>query len=196
MQKSGRNNPCPSCGRQSDGDCRWSTDVIFCHQGSSHGPDQSLAVGDTVVINGAVWALVKRNGGFDGAADVLKPHREQNLSRSVRRVSLLNRRAKRSIAALALERFFDAFTKAWNVRDFHTLPPDQLETAFAAISHAATIGNELAITVDSIWREHHDLRDIHKERFNSCLNATKLMVADSAHFRQHYLGHPPTEAWG
>ena len=77
MKHSGNNNPCPSCGRKKDSDCRWTDDVIFCHCGSTHSPDQSLRIGDTIALNGARWALVKTNGGFNGAAFVFKPHKDK-----------------------------------------------------------------------------------------------------------------------
>jgi hypothetical protein len=28
---SGRNRPCPVCGRTKDPDCRWNDEVVFCH---------------------------------------------------------------------------------------------------------------------------------------------------------------------
>ena len=98
---------------------------IFCHCGSTNGPDQNLKVGDTINIDGAKWALVKTNGGFDGAAFVFKPHQEKGVG-PLRRVpdsrqELLTKQAKRSIASVSLERFFDAYRAAWDVKDLHSL---------------------------------------------------------------------------
>ena len=195
MQKSGRNNPCPSCGRVKDADCRWSDDVIFCHSGSSHGPDQTLRVGDTVIIDSKQWALIKRNGGFDGGAFVFKPHQERpdSVSTGINRQDILTKQAKRSIASVSLERFFNAYRRAWDVKDFHILNAHQLSEAIQAIEGAARIGRELSLSVNQIWQQHHDLRDLHKGAFEACLSSINAQVADLAHFRTHYLGECPAE---
>ena len=197
MKRSGRNNPCPSCGRISDADCRWTDDVIFCHQGSSHGPDQNLRIGDTIDIDGKPWALVKTNGGFDGAAYIFKPHQEKGVG-PLRRVpdsrqQLLTKQAKRSIASVSLERFFDAYRAAWDVKDLHSLNAYQLSEAIKTIENAARIGRDLSHNVDKIWREHHDLRDLYQGAFEACLGSINAQVADLAHHRTHYLGECPAE---
>ena len=197
MRSSGRNNPCPICGRTKDGDCRWTDDVIFCHCGSSHSPSQLLRIGDTIALNGAKWALIKTNGGFDGAAFVFKPHQDRSVGRR-RRVpdsplELSTKHAKRSIARVSLKRFFDAYRAAWDVKDFHTLNAHQLNEAINVIEGATRIGRELSRSVDSIWREHHDIRDLHKGAFEACLSSINAQVADLAHFRTHYLGECPAE---
>lgn len=196
MKHSGNNNPCPSCGRKKDSDCRWTDDVIFCHCGSTHSPDQSLRIGDTIALNGARWALVKTNGGFNGAAFVFKPHKDKFV-RS-RRVpdsprELSTKQAKRSIASVSLERFFNAYREAWYVKDFHTLNPNQLNEAIKVIEDAARIGRDLSRSVDSIWREHYDLRNLHKGAFEACLTSINAQVTDRAHHRIHYLGECPAE---
>ena len=197
MRSSGRNNPCPSCGRTKDGDCRWTDDVIFCHCGSSHSPSQSLRIGDTIALNGAKWALIKTNGGFDGAAFVFKPHQDKSVG-SRRRVresprELSTKQAKRSIASVSLERFFDTYRAAWDIKDFHTLNAHQLNEAIKVIEGAARIGRDLSRRVDKIWREHHDLRDLHKSAFEACLTSINAQVTDLAHFRTYYLGECPAE---
>ena len=74
------------CGRNTDGDCRWTDSVIFCHNGSTFQPPQHLRIGDVIDIAGEPWALVKTNAGFDGAAHCFKPHRERDkVSAIVRR---------------------------------------------------------------------------------------------------------------
>ena len=198
MQKSGRNNPCPVCGRTKDADCRWSDDVIFCHQGSSQGPDQSLRIGDTININGAQWALVKTNGGYDGAASVFKPHQERSkvADTRVNRDQILTKQAERSIAALALERFFDSFHRAWDSGDLQDLTPHQLQVHFNTAYETRKLAAELAPSVQKIWRKHPDLAALHKPRFEECIRLTAAIVEEAAHFRTHYLGESPTEAWG
>lgn len=189
MKSSGRNSPCPSCGRSKDGDCRWNDEVIFCHAGSTCGPDPSLRIGDTIDVDGQPWALVKTQAGYDGAAHVFKPHQDRHRSSpSISREELLSKRAKRSIAAVAIERFFTAFLNAWNVPDFHTLTPDELNDAITKIEGAHTIGLELSRSIQSIWREHHDLRDLHRDRFNAYIRNIKYQLNDLNHFRTHYLG--------
>jgi hypothetical protein len=74
VQASSRKSPCPFCGRTKDADCRWKADVILCHQGTSHKPPSDLRRGDVINIAGKSWALIRRDGGFDGAAAVFKPH--------------------------------------------------------------------------------------------------------------------------
>ena len=197
MNKSGRNNPCPVCGRVKDADCRWSDDVIFCHQGSSHGPDPSLVIGNTIDIDGIKWALVKTGSGYDNQAHVFRPHQEKGVT-PLRRVSdsrqeLLTKQAKRSIASVSIERFFDAYRTAWDVKDFHILNAHQLKEAITAIEGAARIGRQLSRNVDQIWREHHDLRDLHKGAFDALLTNINAQVTDLAHFRTHYLGESPAE---
>ena len=185
------------CGRTKDGDCRWTDDVIFCHCGSSHSPNQSLRIGDTIALNGEKWALIKTNGGFDGAAFVFKPHQDRSFGRR-RRVpdsplELSTKQAKRSIANVSLKRFFDAFREAWDVKDLHSLNGHQLSEVIRAIETAARIGRELNLTVNQIWQQHHDLKDLHKGAFEACLSSINAQVSDLAHFRTYYLGESPAE---
>ena len=52
-QRSGRNSPCPACGRTKDPDCRWRPgEVILCHTGLDEVP------GAVVTIDGAEWAVI------------------------------------------------------------------------------------------------------------------------------------------
>ena len=108
-------------------------------------------------------------------------------------LELSTKQAKRSIASVSLERFFDAYRAAWDVKDFHTLNANQLNEAIKVIEGAARIGRDLSHSVDSIWREHHDLRDLHKGAFEACLTSINAQVTDLAHFRTHYLGECPAE---
>lgn len=96
MRRSGRNNPCPVCGRNTDGDCRWNDDVIFCHVGSKFSPPDHLQIGDLIDLNGEQWALVKTGGGYDNSAHIFKPH-QQRYSRPDRQIDLQQRRALQHI---------------------------------------------------------------------------------------------------
>ena len=197
MQRSGSNNPCPSCGRVKDKDCAWNEEVIFCHQGSSCGPDHNLKIGDCIFIDGAPWALVKTDAGFSGKAYVFKPHedREWSSPSGVNRRELLDRRARRAIAALSLERFFNAFQRAWDLPDLHSMTPEQLQDAIKTIHNAHTIQCELAGSVQTIWREHPDLSQLYRLRFEGCVKAVTWMAKDLADFRCQYLGESSSEAW-
>ena len=69
MHSSGRNNPCPVCGRTKDSDCRWNNATILCHTGTD------LRPGDTLTYARQKWAFIHHKGGFSGMAAVFKPHR-------------------------------------------------------------------------------------------------------------------------
>jgi len=75
LKQSSRRNPCPVCGRNADGDCRFSEDLILCHQGTRFGPPQHLRLGDVIDVNGVRWALIRSDAGFDGAAHEFRPDR-------------------------------------------------------------------------------------------------------------------------
>ena len=185
MKRSGRKQPCPICQRVKDSDCAWADDVIFCHSGSD------LSIGQTIDVDGQPWALVKLNAGFSGQAAVFKPHEERqgsHVAAGVNREQILTRQAKRSISALALERFFAAFDQAWAVADFHSLTHKELTDGIAAITKAHRISIEMGSTAQSIWREHKDLSDLYRDRFEACVLSLKHQINDLNHFRSFYLG--------
>ena len=184
MKRSSRKQPCPFCGRTHDSDCAWTEDVAFCHSGSD------LSIGQTIDIDGQPWALVKLNAGFSGNAAVFKPHTERNgfSGNPVNRQQILSRQASRSVSAALIEQFFAAFDRAWNVLDFHSLSPNELKDGFQAIQSAYALGIQLNGSIKSIWRDHHDLRDLYKDRFDACLANLKYQFNDLNHFKSHYLG--------
>ena len=185
MKRSSKKMPCPFCGRSKDADCAWTDDVAFCHSGSD------LRIGQTVDIDGQPWILVKLNGGFSGAAAVFKPHQENERypgNAGANRLQILDTQARRAVASVSIERFFTAFDRAWNVSDFHSLNAHQLREATTAITSAEQIGLELNRSIATVWREHHDLRDLCRDRFDACLQNLKHQVNDLRHFRLHYLG--------
>ena len=190
MRSSGRNTPCPSCGRTKDGDCRFNEEVILCHAGESCGPDQALRIGEVVNIEGHSWALVKTGAGHSGSAHVFKPHqpKRKKAPRATRTGPQQEQQAKAEVASIAMERFFDEFDLAWNVMDFHSLSPKELKECIDAIETAHQTGQELSGLIQSIWRENHDLRILHRDRFNACIRNLGYQVEDLRHFRNHYLG--------
>jgi len=55
---SSKANPCPICGRQKDGDCRISADLVLCHHGSNHHPPEHLKRGEVITgSDGQQWAF-------------------------------------------------------------------------------------------------------------------------------------------
>ncbi len=190
MRSSGRNTPCPSCGRTKDGDCRFNEEVILCHAGESCGPDQALRIGDVVNIDGGTWALVKTGAGHSGAAHVFKPHevKRNQPPKGSRPAQQQEHQAKAAIAAVAIERFFAEFNRAWNVMDFHNLSPEELKEGIEGIETGHQTARELSASIQSIWNEHHDLRDLHRDHFNACIRNLRSQVDDLRHFRCHFLG--------
>ena len=103
MRQSGKRSPCPSCGRDSDGDCRFSDQVVLCHSGKRFAPPKHLRVGDVITLQGRPWALVATGKGYDGAAHVFKPHNPRNKQKLDRSAGL-----RRAAAGNDLHRIDDA----------------------------------------------------------------------------------------
>jgi hypothetical protein len=189
VKSSGRNNPCPVCNRTKDTDCRWNDDVILCHSGTD------LTPGSTVNINGAEWAFIHHKGGFSGIAAVFKPHRELERGTGYGRTpntaqDLLSRQTKRSQWADILEQFHNAFNNAWESPDFYNASPDELHAAFDVITDAQAKAAALRPHLQSIWREHPDLAQLHRLRIESQLKSIAYMAEDARQFQQNDLGIP------
>ena len=188
MQVSSKKSPCPCCGRTKDPDCRFSDDLILCHCGSTSGPPQHLRIRDVIQIHGRPWQLMKINAGYDGAAHCFKPHQARERTHrplSANRQQMLE--VQRSMAIHQLEKFFDQFQIAWSVGDFHSLPAAQLKQSFGLIYAAEQKGLTLARSLQTIWREHPDLRDCYRDRFETYVRNLKAQRQDVDHFRSHYL---------
>ena len=181
MRHSTKAQPCPACQRTRDGDCRFTDDLILCHTGTD------LRPGDTIDIAGQPWALIRHDGGFDGAAAVFRPHREDSKINR-RRVDLDNRLAKRAVASYSIRLFLDHFQQAWDLPDFHDLSPDALHNAFALIEATEAEGIALKSSLVSVWRECTDLADLYRWRIDGCVKSIKAQAQDVRHFRRHYLG--------
>ena len=189
MKSSGRNNPCPVCNRTKDTDCRWNDDVILCHTGTD------LTPGTTVNIDGAEWAFIHHKGGFSGIAAVFKPHRELEKRTSHNNTpsspqDLLSRQTKRHLWADILEQFHDAFNLAWNVPDFYTATPDQLQSAFDLINDAQARAAALRPHLQTIWRDHKDLVQLHRLRVESHFKSIAHISEDARQFQEIELGPP------
>ena len=188
MNASGRNQPCPVCSRVKDADCRWNDTTILCHSGTD------LRPGQTITIDGQEWAFIHHNGGFAGSAAVFKPHREQSRGDRLQTPNspqeLLSRQTKRHQWSDVLNQFFDAFNIAWESPDFYNATPEQLHSAFAAISDAQNKAAALAPHLQSIWRDHQDLKQLHRLRINDCLKSIAYMAEDARRFQELDLGIP------
>ena len=193
MRSSGRNNPCPVCGRTKDTDCRWNDTTILCHTGTD------LRPGDTITIAGIKWAFIHHKGGFSGMAAVFKPHRDRNREEwkwDLRRptpsspVQLLAIQQKRTQWLDVLDQLFAAFDAAWNVPDFYSATPDQLKNAFTAIDDAQAKAATLAPHLPAIWHEYPDLKELHRLRVESNLKAVAHIAEDARQFKQNDLGNP------
>ena len=194
MQQSSRRTPCPSCGRTRDGDCRWNAGAIWCHQGSHNGPDPELRIGDVIDIDGKPWALVSLDAGFAGSAALFRPHRERSDAprRHIPRTptELLSQQTKRHQWASVLDQFHNAFQRAWDVPDFYTASPDELSAAFAVIDDAQAKAAAIRPHLDTIWREHKDLEQLHRLRTETELKVIDHAADDARDFQRNELGVP------
>ena len=182
---SGRNNPCPVCGRVKDADCRWNDTTILCHSGTDMRP------GDTLTIASQQWAFIHHKGGFSGVAAVFKPHRERSISRTPNTAQeLISRQTKHHQWSEVLKQFFAAFDAAWNIPDLQTASPEQLAAAFSTIDNAQTKAAALTPHLQAIWRDCPDLKQLHRLRVEENLKAIAYMAADVRNFKEQDLGNP------
>jgi hypothetical protein len=79
MLSSSKAHPCPICSRDNSDHCRFdlSQGVIFCFHGVSHGPPD-LRIGDTLDVEGVVYAYVKDMAGFSGNSAMFRIHEERD----------------------------------------------------------------------------------------------------------------------
>lgn len=183
MQTSGPKSPCKICGRTKDGDCRSTPDLILCHTGTD------LRPGETITIDGQLWAFIRGNGGFSGMAAVFRPHSDRApLDQRSTAKHDAQTKARHAVAAYSIERFYEAFQAAWDLPDFHTLTPDQLCQGAATLARAQEVGTALAKNLQCLWREAPELKELHRERVNGYLKSLAYQVEDFRHFKQHYLG--------
>ena len=187
MRRSSKKNPCPICNRSKDSDCSFSEDVVFCHQGSTHAPPANLSVGDVITRQGKEWALIKTNGGFDGAAALFKPHTplpkrkyyspSQRIDEEAKRRNLINAQKK------LIEEFIKLAQAALDVLDFESAPPDELKESFALIEKAYFQGREIREII-GFCPELADWISLVDDA-NKQLN---YQYKDQLYFRKHYLG--------
>lgn len=181
-QSSGNSNPCPVCFRTKDRDCRFNDEVVLCHSGSQ------LKPGDCLEIEGKDWALIRTDGGHSGQAAVFKPHRERHKPRPTQSTSA-SFSSKAQWTDL-IQQFYAAFDAAWNVPDFYFSEPQELKDSFAAIEKAHQYSASLAPFLNTIWRDHPDLKQLHQLRIEEAKKIIASMDADARNFQTYELGSP------
>jgi len=178
LRASGRNNQCPVCGRNKDGDCRFNHELILCHQGTRFAPPQHLRPGDVVSVNGKPWALIRTNAGFDGAAHEFRPDRGTRPTSQPRR---LRRRNQRQASRLLHEVMRD-IDAALAVPEFIHSTPDELDVSLRLIDTAAAKASALLPAL-----EGHSLRE-QMLLLKEAVKQLNHQQRDANHFRHHYLG--------
>ena len=159
LKQSSRRDPCPVCGRNADGDCRFSDELILCHSGTRFHPPQHLRPGDVIDINGSRWALIRSGAGFDGAAHEFRPDRA-NTSRQETKAAAPQRRVRQLAASRRLRQFNLGFREALRCPEFALLSADEADRYLPVIFSTADQGLALETLVRSLaaadpsWKRH------------------------------------------
>jgi len=183
LKQSSRRSPCPVCGRNTDGDCRFSDELILCHCGTRFGPPQGLRVGDVLPVGGSSWALIRVQAGYDGAAFEFRPHSgppRPPLPRARQRRQQLNARALMADAMASVDR-------ALAVPEFVHSTPDELRTAWHLIDAAAAQCSALKAGLLHSARQNPLLRE-HLNLLNEAIRQIDYQQRDANTFKAHYLG--------
>ena len=166
MEASKRNNPCPVCGRNKDSDCRWDDDVILCHNGSNFAPPEHLKVGDTLTIDGLVWALVKTNSGHTGHCHVFKLHRPLDNKLFSKAFSPEEKRKEKErqqylfrVGVNAIEAYIALANKALDVISYEYCNLEQIKESKALINKAFEEGKELRQLLVGIRKSNKKIDD-------------------------------------
>jgi len=192
MQTSSRRSPCPVCGRTKDADCRWNDTTILCHQGSSQGPPAGLKTGEVITVEGRSWALIKRDGGFDGAAAVFKPHKPKRR----RGRPSTKQRPKAPKPAIdpvllatqkAMAGVMENVERALAVPEFVHSKPDELRRDFELIDLAFLQVTEFKETVRKLASQYAQVRE-HLGALDTALKQLHWQRKDALNFRQIHLG--------
>ncbi len=191
LTRSSKRTPCPVCGRNSDGDCRYSDELILCHHGSRFSPPQQLRIGDVVSINGTEWALTRTGVGYDGAAYQFQPHHPKPSQETRRQASRRHgRRSLKLIARAELLQFLAVYREAMRCPEFILCTPDELKQYFSAIDRASQQGPRLLARLSALARSDQSWRRYAKA-VQLKLKTLGYEQADSKHFRRNYLGGKP-----
>ena len=100
LTPSSRRTPCPICGRNRDGDCRISDELVLCHYGKSKYPPEDMKSGDVIDgLDGRQWAFT--NIAADGRTAVFALHKPQlGFNRKMKVPSKVDQPRKLEVARL------------------------------------------------------------------------------------------------
>ena len=192
MQISKRNNPCPVCGRNKDSDCRWDDDVIFCHNGTNFAPPDHLKVGDTLTLDGVVWALVKTNSGHTGLCHVFKLHRP--LDKKYKPYNPVQKKQEKEQqeylfreGVAATEAYIALANKALEVISYEYCNLEQIKESKALINRAFDEGKELRKILVGIKRFNKNIEEF-IELFDEKYRRIKYQKNASDNFCWQHLG--------
>ena len=192
MQISKRNNPCPVCGRNKDSDCRWDDDVIFCHNGTNFAPPDHLKVGDTLTLDGVVWALVKTNSGHTGLCHVFKLNRP--LDKKYKPYNPVQKKQEKERqeylfreGVAALEQYLKLANAALEVFSYEYCNLEQIKESKALINRAFDEGKELREVLIGIRRFNKNIEEF-IELFDEKYRRIKYQKNASDNFCWQHLG--------
>ena len=186
--KSGPKTPCPSCSRNTDSKCRWSETTITCYPGQSFGP-RVHTPGDTINVNGVLWALVRKNGGFSGQHYVFKldrgkQERRANQQQPRRLASHVRKNiesCKRYIHNVVLEA---QAALEFTEDHWHLIEAPEVGLGFELIDWAHA---QLAVCIDRLQIDYLDW-SAHIAVLRKIQQAVAEHRQDSLKFRRDYLG--------
>ena len=155
LKQSSRSEPCPVCGRDVDGDCRFGDGVILCHVGTRFGPPPHLKVGDVIQISGSGWVLARTGVGFAGSAHEFRPDRGVRLKPKRQRSRVQELAARRR-----LRKFHTGFRDAMRCPEFVLLSAEEADHYLPLIRQTAQEGQSLLPLAKAIasrsprWKRH------------------------------------------
>lgn len=188
LRGSSRAHPCPVCGRNTDDKCRIGAEVVFCYCGERFAPPPGLRPGDTITIDGNLWAVVALDAGYAGNSVAFRPHQPKPGAppHSPRRA---RRRATITLKTL------HADWKRLRARvhaAYGTLDPEQLTLAeirrdAAIIAAALTTANNL---LPALRRARRDLSAVARLIGPTVIwqKALTYQNASITAWQRHYLG--------
>jgi hypothetical protein len=190
-QRSGRHNPCPACGRTKDADCAWTDDAILCHQGAEPRPTDGLRPGQTIEINGVLWALIRSDAGYSGCADLLKPHEGPPVRLSRAEYTLREQLLRKAKARLAEQKqtFLSLVAAVQQHVDPYWLTLSELESQQIEQERAWLVGSTYTKELNAMRR--HGLNQREEVRATAkLLKEVTYQRKGTRAYRRNCLGEP------
>lgn len=180
MKPSSKRNPCPICGRTANDRCRFNDEAVLCHWGSDLHPPEGMHVGDTVEINGVVWALTRTDCGHAGSSSMFVIHQERGIAPTNQQARL--RKVAMEMAAV------DVFERDAELADqahrlivslpvFNSLPPDRLRQAIALCRDGDVLLKSLVGRAHRLRRYSPDIAPV-AERMKDALKEISYQQKD------------------